>query len=155
MKLTLLALLLALNCPALSVEQRTRLQFDALQPKKGANQAYWPATASQAEKPVKAAPVKRVVTMADINPMLAAPPAEVEIPWEVYVPMNATFTFEVVGQPRSYGLWRSFDGGTNKIVWVKWVNDLLAKDFPKSVTLMCDGPTNRLIQVGTWASNSW
>lgn len=151
----ILAVVLSLiACQGMTVAERQRLQFDALQPKKGANQAQWPTVKVREEKPATA---PAIVTTKALASAIAFPPDEEEgtTNFPAATPANATFTFEVVGQPRSYGLWRSSDGGKTKTVWVKWVNDLYDKNFWQSVTLMCDGPTNRLIQVGTWSSNSW
>jgi len=155
--------LIAFNALAdLSQSDRDRLQFDANQPRKGANTAQWPTPKVREERPVEAPVVAQRVAF---DPFTFPVEDEVVTNFPGYSPANATFTFEVVGYPVkyasgktnrvgpfSYGLWRSFDGGTSKVVWVKWVNDTFDKDFWQSVTVMCDGVTNRLIQVGTWSS---
>lgn len=163
----ILGLLLSLMaCNALTVEERTRLQFDALKPKKGANQAAWSSMRVRDEKPASAPAIAipRVLTTLPVFP----PDEEGTTNFPGYFPANATWTFTVAETspgsrrgPASYGLRRSFDGGKTWKVWTKWINDTFRYDTPtnrfeQSVTLMCDSPiNNQLIRVEAWASNSW
>lgn len=148
----------------LTTDQRDTLH--AFHPVKGANQSSFaesPAIPVRLgmEIPLTAITQREALTLAPL-------PDEDEGPCTNCVgpmPANATFTFKVVerapgahGGPYSYGLKRSFDGGKTWQQWTRWVNDTFRYDTPtnhfeQSVTLMCDGPTGKMIQVATWASN--